>query len=99
MKLFNTLIAGGLLTLSFLVQFLWQQKLRPFEKKWLKTLLKNGKIFIIHPLLSDSKADTEIRKDTGTAERPLEYAQCNIVNRYWRSVETPLELTFVDYPE
>ncbi len=88
MKLFNTLIAGGLLTISFLV-IPGATKAQTFQEKVAEKAVKEWQNFHNPPIVVRAKADTEIRRDTGTAERPLEYAQCNIVNRYWRSVKTP----------
>ncbi|TRU81173.1 MAG: DUF2272 domain-containing protein [Microcystis novacekii Mn_MB_F_20050700_S1] len=97
MKLFNTLIAGGLLTLSFLVIPV-ATKAQTFQEKVAENAVKEWQNFHNPPIVVRSKADTEIRRDTGTAERPLEYAQCNIVNRYWRSVETPPRVDFCRLP-
>lgn len=98
MKLFNTLIAGGLLTLSFLV-ITGATKAQIFQEKVAENAVKEWQNFHNPPIVVRAKADTEIRRDTGTAERPLEYAQCNIVNRYWRSVQTPPRGDFCRLPQ
>lgn len=98
MKRFNTLIAGGLLTLGFLVIPL-ATKAQIFQEKVAENAVKEWQNFHNPPIVVRSKADTEIRRDTGTAERPLEYAQCNIVNRYWRSVQTPPRGDFCRLPQ
>ncbi|ARI80955.1 DUF2272 domain-containing protein [Microcystis sp. LEGE 00066] len=97
MKLFNTLIAGGLLTISFLV-ITGATKAHIFQEKVAENAVKEWRNFHNPPIVVRAKADTEIRRDTGTAERPLEYAQCNIVNRYWRSVKTPPRGDFCRLP-
>lgn len=97
MKLFNTLIAGGLLTISFLV-ITGTTKAHIFQEKVAENAVKEWRNFHNPPIVVRAKADTEIRRDTGTAERPLEYAQCNIVNRYWRSVKTPPRGDFCRLP-
>ncbi|TRV03739.1 MAG: DUF2272 domain-containing protein [Microcystis wesenbergii Mw_MB_S_20031200_S109] len=97
MKLFNTLIAGGLLTISFLVIPV-ATKAQTFQEKVAENAVKEWQNFHNPPIVVRTKADTEIRRDTGTTERPLEYAQCNIVNRYWRSVKTPPRGDFCRLP-
>lgn len=97
MKLFNTLIAGGLLTISFLV-ITGATKAHIFQEKVAENAVKEWRNFHNPPIVVRAKADTEIRRDTGTAERPLEYAQCNIVNRYWRSVKIPPRGDFCRLP-
>jgi hypothetical protein len=83
MKLFNTLITGGLLTLSFLI-IPTATKAQTFREKVAENAVKEWQNFHNPPIVVKSKADTN-----KLSKNPLEYDQCRIVNRYWGSVKTP----------
>lgn len=72
-------------------------KAQTFQEKVVNNAVKQWKDFHDPPIVIKSKSDTEIRSDK-TPEKPLEYDKCEIINTYWRSVETPPKGDFCKLP-